>query len=226
LSLAKGGGPPPVSRGAAFLVDAKKGLFLTARHVLVGDRSWSTDLPAPNRFLDLDSAIENHLRSTNVKVTLSPGSFGTAVEARVVALDRNSDLALLQAKSIGQIPTANFPGIFTEVPFADRFDCEGDVSAIGYSDATNPGEYRLDSTKFAPAVCDFAPKAYYVGDILYNFSLYSTSAPFQPGFSGGPVLNQYWEVIGVVSGASVTQAGQSNFFVPSNQVKAFLTRFR
>ena len=52
-------------------------------------------------------------------------------------------------------------------------------------------------------------------------------APISPGNSGGPVLNEKGEVIGVsVSGIQGIDAQNLNFAIPSNYLKALLRRVR
>lgn len=218
---------PQPSVGTAFLVDKEKGLFVTAKHVLIGDTAWSTLWKNNNGFADLESAIEAYLQSDNARINLSQYQDAAPSRATLIALSRTADLALLSVRNIGSLPVTQHPSLFKHFPFPDRHEC-GNISAIGFSIGPTPGQYVQGNTSpFVPATCNLVSKTYFIGGQKYSFPLYFSSALFEPGFSGGPVLNEQLELVGVVSGAT-TSVGEKklNYFVPAAVVKAFVASFR
>ena len=220
------------SVGSAFLVDRDRGYFLTAKHVLLGDRIWSTVFPATHSFADLETAIEDHITSSgNVKITLQSSEDQARVSASLIALDRNTDLALIAVNDINAFAVANFPALFKPLQIAPaRSDCPGSfaISAIGFSQSAQVGRMEINPTIGGYADCRLTPRTYVIGGQKYRVPLLSTAINFFPGFSGGPVLDEAYHVVGVVSGATVAGSNKPtyNFFVPVTAVHAFLNRFR
>ena len=60
----------------------------------------------------------------------------------------------------------------------------------------------------------------YVGDLSYPYIM--TDASANPGNSGGPLLNEMGELIGVLV-AGITSAKGMNYAIPVNMVNEFLT---
>lgn len=56
-----------------------------------------------------------------------------------------------------------------------------------------------------------------------NMKLIQITAPLSPGSSGGPVLNEYGEVIGIATVASVFWAQNLNFAVPINYLEKIIS---
>lgn len=223
------GGQPMLSVGSAFLIDRDKGYFLTAKHVLMGKKVWSTYFPKEHLFADLETAIEDYLyQPKNVDIRLQSVDGGASVSADLIALDRTSDLALLSVKGIEDIAVQRYPALFQALTPNSTSECKGSIKvyAIGYTDSLEPGKYQSSATQFARARCGSYPKTYDIGGQKYRIALSSTDAPFRPGFSGGPVLNGDFQLVGVVSGATLGIGGAgSSFFVPVSVVRSFLGRF-
>lgn len=214
----------PPGKGTAFMVDKAKGLFLTARHVLVGDIAWSTRLPtAPN---GLDSEIERYLRSGKVDVQLSMYEGGPPSSAIVVAVSKDSDLALLQLKRPDSLQLAAYPVLSRAIAVKNADAACDQVAAIGFSVGPTD-EFVQSNTDYASANCQqLSLKEYFIGDQKHQFGLHSSSAAFKPGFSGGPILNSRLEFVGVVSGATQNAGVRSySFFVPGSTVRSFLQPF-
>ena len=220
-------GLPMTSRGTAFLIDAGRRYLLTSKHVLVGHKAWSTVLqnhPYPT----LEAAVEAYLSSPRVSIQVSSPEEGAILAGRLVALSRDSDLALLTVDSLNAFQITAYESLFKPITIAQANKCDQGflVSAVGYIDGQNPGAVSQKFSAFSPATCDTVSKDYYIGDQLYRILLNSTGSPFEPGFSGGPVLDGDMHLVGVVSGAT-NQPGAVNtsFFVPISEVQAFIRRF-
>ena len=113
------------------------------------------------------------------------GSFSVKYKATVVATDKNNDLALLQ------INDSRFNS-FGKIPFkvkTSTSEVGEDVFVLGYPLTTTMG----DEIKLTTGV--ISSKSGFQG----NVSLYQTSAPVQPGNSGGPLFDGYGNLIGVIN---------------------------
>lgn len=113
------------------------------------------------------------------------GSFSVKYKAIVVATDKNNDLALLQIKD------SQFSS-FGKIPFkvkTSTSEVGEDVFVLGYPLTTSMG----DEIKLTTGV--ISSKSGFQG----NVALYQTSAPVQPGNSGGPLFDGYGNLIGVIN---------------------------
>ena len=219
---------PIVSSGSAYLVDRDRGFFLTAKHVLMGPKDWPSTLQAGN-FSDFEAAVENYLGSQDVQISLQANEDGVPIAASLIAMDRTSDLALIAVRNPNLIPLSQFPALFQNPPIAADVDCNGlKVRAIGFGRSPDAKKFERKSTSYESASCDYFSKTYLIGGLKYNIPLFRSSTAFQPGFSGGPVLDEDYRLVGIVSGAVPALAGEPKdvFFVPISIVKAFLAKFR
>lgn len=120
------------------------------------------------------------------------------------AKDKGHDLAILQVSAPGVQP----------LPLGDSDTVEiGDtVYAAG-----NPG--RLEGTFSDGLISAIRPK----GNELIHGKLLQMTAPISAGSSGGPVLNESSEVIGISVG--YREGGQNlNYAIPVNYLKALIVR--
>lgn len=130
-------------------------------------------------------------------VKLSDGS--EHVVHRVVAVDANRDLAVIEIDAPAKMPTVPLGNSDVVVP--------GDaVVAIG-----NP--MRLDFTVSDGLISSVRP--------IEEDVILQISAPISQGSSGGPLFNSFGEVIGVAT--MVSSAGQNlNFGVPINYLRPLI----
>ncbi|MBC5782618.1 trypsin-like peptidase domain-containing protein [Ramlibacter sp. USB13] len=219
----------PSSFGSGFLVDRDRGFVITAKHVLVGNRDWTSLLQSTtNQFANLDTAIEDTLsRTARIELQTSDGMY--PMPTRLVAIDRDSDLALLQITNLNAIQLSNFKALFQAIPLVPEGKGCSDlkVIAIGFQEAGAGVMERRRPDEFTKAECLLQAGTYYIGMLKHRIPLLTTGLKFTAGNSGGPVLNEQFQVVGVVSGAK-TNLGDSinNYFVPVSAVRSFLNRFR
>jgi S1-C subfamily serine protease len=113
------------------------------------------------------------------------GSFSVKYKATVVATDKNNDLALLQIKD-------NRFSSFGKIPYkvkTSTSEVGENVFVLGYPLTTTMG----DEIKLTTGV--ISSKSGFQG----NVALYQTSAPVQPGNSGGPLFDGNGNLIGVIN---------------------------
>ena len=113
------------------------------------------------------------------------GDFNNPYTATVVASDKNNDLALLK------ISDNRFTG-FGTIPYkvkTTQSEVGETISVLGYPLTSTMG----DEIKLTTGV--ISSKTGFQGDV----SLYQISAAVQPGNSGGPLFDNYGNIIGIVS---------------------------
>ncbi len=165
-----------VSIASGVIVDADKGYILTNAHV-VND-------------------------AQNITITLSDSRHYTA---KLIGLDKPSDVALLQikAKSLTAIPIGN----------SNNLKVGDYVAAIG-----NP--FGLNQTVTSGIVSALGRATLGI-ESLENFI--QTDAPINPGNSGGALLNTQGELIGI--NTAILGPGSSigiGFAIPSNMAKTVM----
>ena len=174
LNLDRGALPDTIlSVGSGVIVDAAKGYIITNAHVV------------------------NDAQTT--VVTLSDGRHYTA---KLIGLDKASDVALLQiqAKDLTAIPIVNSSGLKVGDP----------VAAVG-----NP--YGLNQTVTSGIVSALGRSALGIENIE-NFI--QTDAPINPGNSGGALINLRGELVGINTAILAPDRGSIGigFAVPSDIV--------
>jgi len=218
-------GSKATSKGTAFLVDEQRGYLLTAKHVLLGSKVWSS-LLTNHLFSDLESAVEDHLsRSSLIEIQMSEDD--APVKARLIGLDRNSDLALL-AVNLNSLHLAQFPSIFRSIQLTREATCPDNFSVISVGFRGSGDDTRLEKHSepvFARADCRLQPNTYFIGGQQYRVALHRTNLKLYPGSSGGPILDNRFELVGVASGAREAGNSLQSYFVPVSAVRAFLSRF-
>lgn len=113
------------------------------------------------------------------------GDFTVSYSAKIVVTDKFNDLALLQ------IDDSKFKG-FGTIPYkvkTSMAEVGEDIFVLGYPMTTTMG----DEIKLTNGI--ISSRTGFQGDV----SLYQISAPIQPGNSGGPLFDNYGNLIGIVS---------------------------
>lgn len=148
--------------------------------------------------------IEN---ASSIKVKGVGQKFDEGLICKVVSVDRNNDLAILQIiderfKSIDGIPyTLNNM----------QADVGGDIFVLGYPMTSTMGEEIKLTTGVISAQSGFQ------GDI----STYQISAPIQPGNSGAPVFDKNGSVIGIAN-AKHPNAENAGYAIKANYLSNFI----
>ena len=112
------------------------------------------------------------------------GNFTKGYSADVIATDKNIDLAILEVKGV-VIPSANIPYSVKTT----NAEVGEEVFVLGYPMTSTMGEEIKLTTGVVSSRSGFQ------GDV----SLYQTTAPIQPGNSGGPLFDSKGNIIGIVS---------------------------
>lgn len=136
-----------------------------------------------------------------VKVTFSSN---LTLEARLVGFDAEEDLAVLKVEAENLTPAE----------FGDSFAlrCGDPVAAIG-----DPLGYRATITDGIVSALDREVKVDGV-----TMTLIQTSAPINFGNSGGALINQYGQVVGITTVKIIANDGSTEglgFAIPSRRVK-------
>jgi S1-C subfamily serine protease len=147
----------------------------------------------PNEWTGTGFALKNNYIVTNyhvidgaksISILGINGNFTKGYSADVVATDKNIDLAILKVNGI-TIPAASIP---YSVKTANA-EVGEEVFVLGYPLTSTMGE----EIKLTTGV--ISSRSGFQGDV----SLYQTTAPIQPGNSGGPLFDSKGNIIGIVS---------------------------
>jgi serine protease Do len=180
--------------GTGVIIDAAKGYVLTAYHVIGADRVVAVVMP---------------IRRDGEIVT-DPTAYTTGLKCVVAARDTKRDLALLRIKPPLTPLTALPLAAKSASPGAAVFTIGGDMSkSLWRFSAGHIRQVYADSWKFASGQEVSARVA-------------EMTVPINPGDSGGPIINQANEVVGINSAtnkdASLTSKG-----IDVTEIKAFLS---
>jgi serine protease Do len=143
-------------------------------------------------------------RATDIDVVLQAGK---KQKAKVVGLDRRTDLAVLRLQGTGPYPAARLGD-------SDRVKVGDWVLAIG-------SPFGLQQTVTAGIV---SAKGRSIGQGAFDDFL-QTDAAINPGNSGGPLVNMNGEIIGINT-AILSRTGGNvgiGFSIPANMAKAIYT---
>ncbi len=192
-----------LATGSGTLIDANRRLVLTNYHVVEENPrvtiffpEYRDGRPIPERTYYTDRAKR------------------LGVRGKVVALDKGADLAVIQldttpdgVKAIAVAPRAPEPG-----ELVHSIGNAGKSGALwGYVNGTVRQVYRkkweaaLSKTKVA----------------RFEAQVIETDTPTNPGDSGGPLLNDKGELVGVTQGGELN-ASLVSFFVDASEVKRLL----
>lgn len=147
----------------------------------------------PSEWTGTGFALKNNYIVTNyhvidgaksISVLGINGNFTKGYSADVIATDKNIDLAILQVNGV-TIPSANIPYSVKTT----NVEVGEEVFVLGYPMTSTMGEEIKLTTGVVSSRSGFQ------GDV----SLYQTTAPIQPGNSGGPLFDSKGNIIGIVS---------------------------
>jgi len=184
-----GVGASPQRAGGSGVIVSTEGLIVTNAHVVAGARRIQVVLP-------LVSEEQARLRSI-----LKPG--GQVVDATLVGLDRETDLALLSVEGEG----------LTALPFGD-------------SDSVRPGQLVLAfgsplaiGQSVTMGVVSAVGRQRHPDDRMVYVQ---TDAPINPGGSGGPLVDTEGRLVGINTFILSQSGGNEGigFAAPSNIVRA------
>jgi S1-C subfamily serine protease len=128
--------------------------------------------------------------STTVKVTVA--STGKTYTAKLVGADQSADVALLQLKNAGGLTTAQLDN--------DQVAVGDDVTAVGNAGGTGVLSAADGSVTALEQDITTASEGITAGEDLSG--LIQTDADIQAGDSGGPLLDDEGEVVGIDTAAS------------------------
>jgi serine protease Do len=175
-----GGGQVRESLGSGFIVDAK-GYIITNNHVI-------------------DKADKIY-----VKLSTDPDSQDLGRPARVIGVDKATDLAVIKIDAPSALPTVKL-GNSEQVQVGDWVEAIGSPFALAQT--VTAGIISAKNRTIEPGAS---------GQFQHFLQ---TDAAINPGNSGGPLLNMAGEVIGVNTAIYTQSAGYQGigFAMPSNTV--------
>ena len=200
--LRRGAGGATVSEergsGSGVFVDST-GYIVTNAHVVEGAHSVQVELSGPQRGAPGEQSI------------LRPR--GDLLEATVVGIDRETDVAVLKAdlpKDQGRVPALPFGNSDALRPGHLVFAIG---SPRGFENSVSMGVVSATARQLKPE----SPMIYL-----------QTDAPINPGSSGGPLVNTEGEIVGLNTLIYSSDGGNDGlgFAAPSNIVKAVYEQIR
>lgn len=146
---------------------------------------------------------------------------GRSFGADIVGYDRGRDIAVLQLRGAGGLPTAALGD-------SNRITIGEPVIALGNAQGTNSPLTRETGTVTALGRLISAEDEL-TGAKTEMTGLFEIAAPVRAGDSGGPVVNGAGQVIGVTTAATVnfqTDPGGEGFAIPINDAMAIANQIR
>ncbi len=151
-----------------------------------------------------------HVIDGSDKITIVMNDNTTTYTARVIGADANSDIAVLKVDADGLSPAV--------LGDSDKVVVGEAVVAIGYSYGT---EYVQSVTN---GIISGIRRGIYIDGMKTD--LLQTNAPLNPGNSGGPLINGYGQVIGIVNSKIMTDGTDTYegmaFAIPMTKAKSII----
>ena len=167
------------STGTAFALDSK-GNWMTARHVVQDCKHIFLVIPPPAG------------STSNYQLRTKDGAQLPATLAEVIALDQQADLALLHTRQ-GQneaLSLAN-PENYTDINQQSGF-------GIGFPGG-KPGEVAVRLMGHAVSLLRLGGESLRQPSLVWSISRLNSVTNDLPGISGGPLVNEQGEIVGVNS---------------------------
>lgn len=195
--------PAGLATGSGSLVDKDRRLVLTNYHVVLDNPAAKVFFP---HFRDGRPVAEKDYYRDRAK--------RLAVDARVIAVDKKADLAILQLRAV--------PDEAEPIPLAASSPDPGDtvhsIGSAGKSDALFgyvKGSVRQVYKKEWRA--ELEPRRV----ATFEARVVETDSATNPGDSGGPLLNDQGELVGVTQGGAIN-AQLVSTFIDVSEVKQLL----
>lgn len=163
-------------------------------------------LVGENRFV-----TNAHVVSNSRRLLVTKHGSPRELEARIVAIAHDCDLALLEI--VDEKDYKNFFGNVTKLPIGNVPKLESEVRVIGYP----IGGERISVTRGVISRIDFSTYSHSQTD---QHLVIQIDAAINPGNSGGPVL-QNDNVVGVAF-QGLTSADNTGYMIPTPVIKRFL----
>lgn len=123
----------------------------------------------------------------------------------ILEVDKSHDLVILKTKPSKALVPIKL-GDSSHVTIGEKIIAVGNPE--GYQDTISEGIVSGFRLRF--------------GQIYWGFKLFQITAPISPGSSGGALLNQKGELIGITSAGYVSEAQNLNVAIPINYVKPMI----
>jgi V8-like Glu-specific endopeptidase len=195
--------------GSGTLVDKDRRLVLTNYHVIDG-----AERPGQGAGYDPVQVQFPEFEGTRPKTDRNYYKGKQALKGTVIAVNRNQDLAVVQLDRV--------PADVPEVKLAANSPGPGDpIHSIGNAGASGAlwGYVRGSVRNVYPKKW----KALAGNKVLtFNARVIEADSPTNPGDSGGPLLNDAGELIGVTQGGQTTTNAIS-YFIDISEVRRLLT---
>lgn len=163
-------------------------------------------------FITNNHVISNKGQYGRIKVVLAPGTPSARIlSATVVKADPNLDLALLRVDRPNNLHTIDLAGVGR----MGRLHETQEVMALGY-----PFGLNLAASGSAPEVSVSTGRITALRHVKNQLALIQFDGSINHGNSGGPLLDQFGNVIGVVT--AIIPDKQINFALPVSFVRALL----
>ena len=162
----------------------------------------------------------NHVIAGATTITVVVIGSGQTYTATVVGTDRTADLAVLRIQGASGLPVIR-AGDASKVAPGDPVVAIGNAGGVGGSPSVVTGQVQAVGQAITASNDDGSGS-----EQLSN--LIETTAPIQPGDSGGPLLNAAGQVIGMdtaaATGSRVFAHGTTGYAIPIDQALAVVAQ--